>query len=396
MEEDDNHALLQTLNSFWNYREYALDEFWRPRMRRWRGLSEHQKRMIPWYERYLQQVHDAILANSQFYHSLVAHSVDAWEVDKAPDEWPIPTIADMQKTVLIFTQLVREWSVECNDERSVLLSRMAAFMDEAYPRERDQVSILVPGAGLGRVVVDLVRMGFRTEGNELSYHMLLVSRYLLNGSISCFQHQLYPFVHSFSNQTSRQSQLRAVQVPDMTIYMEVGNDCLMSMSAGSFVDLYGPNLNIRQSGYYSNDPRMRNIRAEAASSKHVVVTNFFIDTGMNVLDYMETIQHVLKPGGHWVNFGPLLYHFETDHHCEETANFDPLTGVVSDVREEPVKGLELSQEDILSTATSVFGFKLLRHEKNIKCGYGSNNAEMTMLKYTCNFWVLQKCTTVGQ
>lgn len=36
-----------------------------------------------------------------------------------------------------------------------------------------------------------------------------------------------------------------------------------------------------------------------------VATCYFIDTATNVLDYMECIQHVLKPGGLWVNLGPL-------------------------------------------------------------------------------------------
>lgn len=29
-----------------------------------------------------------------------------------------------------------------------------------------------------------------------------------------------------------------------------------------------------------------------------------------MIHYLEVISHALKPGGTWINFGPLLYHFE--------------------------------------------------------------------------------------
>ena len=36
-----------------------------------------------------------------------------------------------------------------------------------------------------------------------------------------------------------------------------------------------------------------------------LVTCFFIDTAHNLLDYLTTINKILKPGGLWVNIGPL-------------------------------------------------------------------------------------------
>jgi hypothetical protein len=34
-----------------------------------------------------------------------------------------------------------------------------------------------------------------------------------------------------------------------------------------------------------------------------IITCFFIDTANNVLDYVETISSLLKPGGYWINLG---------------------------------------------------------------------------------------------
>lgn len=39
----------------------------------------------------------------------------------------------------------------------------------------------------------------------------------------------------------------------------------------------------------------------------VLVTLFFIDTARNLLTYLETIHRLLRPGGTWLNLGPLLY-----------------------------------------------------------------------------------------
>lgn len=40
-----------------------------------------------------------------------------------------------------------------------------------------------------------------------------------------------------------------------------------------------------------------------------VATCFFIDCANNIIDFVEIIYNILKPGGIWINLGPLLYHF---------------------------------------------------------------------------------------
>ncbi|RYP82279.1 hypothetical protein DL770_005617 [Monosporascus sp. CRB-9-2] len=46
---------------------------------------------------------------------------------------------------------------------------------------------------------------------------------------------------------------------------------------------------------------------EAKGQYDVVVTHFFIDTARNLMSYLETIHQLLRTGGYWINFGPLLY-----------------------------------------------------------------------------------------
>lgn len=50
-----------------------------------------------------------------------------------------------------------------------------------------------------------------------------------------------------------------------------------------------------------------------------VATCFFIDTAHNVLDYIETIWNILKPGGVWINLGKLQIlhnHFQSNVICK--------------------------------------------------------------------------------
>lgn len=39
------------------------------------------------------------------------------------------------------------------------------------------------------------------------------------------------------------------------------------------------------------------------------MTCFFLDTAKNVIDYVKVLSQIIKPGGLWINLGPLLYHW---------------------------------------------------------------------------------------
>ena len=211
-----------------------------------------------------------------------------------------------------------------------------------------------------------------------------------DGGLRKEQTALHPFIHSFSHHINRHEQLKKIYIPDIDIAEEIGGRGLMSMVTGSFVDLYGPNLNIKQSDSYSNSAYIRQVRAANRESKDVVITNFFIDTGPNVLDYLETINHVLRKGGFWINFGPFMYHFETDPGSEITVDFDGFSGQFSNRLETPLKGLELTHEDLIEISKRSFGFRVIKESSHIPSGYGTNEDDISMLGYQCSFWILQK------
>jgi carnosine N-methyltransferase len=82
--------------------------------------------------------------------------------------------------------------------------------------------------------------------------------------------------------------LRAVKIPDKLALEVVPEDADFSMAAGEFTEIY------RNEG----------------ESFDGVISCFFIDTANNIFEYIDTIYTVLRRGGVWINYGPLLYHFK--------------------------------------------------------------------------------------
>ncbi|TIA87064.1 hypothetical protein E3P99_03425 [Wallemia hederae] len=208
-----------------------------------------------------------------------------------------PTPSQMEKLLSTLKQFVRDWSSDGEKERSTSYGPILETLEKKYgsltKEQRLQTKILVPGAGLARLAFDIARMGFSSQGNEFSYFMLLSSFFILNRTTERNQHTLFPFAHTSSNHPSAASQLRCVTVPDVLPldYLR-GPDSDFSLVAGEFLEIYGGD--------------------DEKEQWDAVVTCFYLDTAKNIIDYIKTIAHVLKPGGQFINLGPLLYHFENN------------------------------------------------------------------------------------
>ncbi|KAL2421333.1 hypothetical protein ABEF95_001543 [Exophiala dermatitidis] len=169
-------------------------------------------------------------------------------------------------------------------------------------------SLLLPGAGLGRILFELCLHGYSATGNEISYHQLLASNFILNCTRHADQFAIYPFAHSFTNvrararaqcaraeQTARHEQSQTETATDEQSHTQTDTEVPvpvgeMNMTAGDFVLSY--------SGF------------DTASTFDGVVSVFFIDTAPNLIRYIETVKNCLKQGGYWINIGPLLWHFD--------------------------------------------------------------------------------------
>ncbi len=132
--------------------------------------------------------------------------------------------------------LVRDWSAEGALERSqcyepLLRALRAAFEGWTGPH---RPRVWLPGAGLGRLAVEVAAAGFEAQGNEFSYYMLSAASFMLNCSAVPEQWTLHPWLHMTCNVVADEDQLRGVSIPDVLPCSLVPPGSL-SMCAGDFV-----------------------------------------------------------------------------------------------------------------------------------------------------------------
>ncbi|KAH7554389.1 hypothetical protein JRO89_XS12G0186700 [Xanthoceras sorbifolium] len=276
------------------------------------------------------------------------------QVSSSPREWLDPSfqlnvpLVDVDKVRCIIRNVVRDWAAEGQKERDQCYKPILEELDALFPnRSNDSPpACLVPGAGLGRLALEISCLGFISQGNEFSYYMMICSSFILNQTQTAGEWTIYPWIHSNCNSLSDSDQLCPVLIPDIhPASSQLSLTCFessagitegFSMCGGDFVEVY-------------NDPSQIGVW-------DAVVTCFFIDTAHNIVEYIEIISKILKDGGVWINLGPLLYHF-ADMYGQENE-----------------MSIELSLEDVKKVAL-YYGFEFEK-EKTIETTYTTNPRSM--------------------
>lgn len=334
----------------------------------------------------LEHVDNAIDTNADIASLILESALQAFGFELEPED-PVndwrgsATSFDVDKARSTIRQLYRDWSAEGVNERRACYEPVLAAIDHTFGvRDRSFVKVLVPGAGLGRLVYEFAMRGYAVEGNEISYHQLAASNWILNYTDGFARHELYPFALDFSNVVSRNDQLKMVLVPDVQARSELSSpneksgvpaNERMGMTAGDFVVLYS---GTEQRGRFD-----------------AVTTVYFMDTAPNVIRYIETIHNCLNDGGVWVNLGPLLWHFAeraaTDmRSCQEDGQ-----GIgTSNAGIADPGSFELCNEELLML-TERMGFDIEHHEiRHDESGYIQNPESMLQNVYRTSYWVAKK------
>ena len=346
----------------------------------------------------MNRVDDAIDANAKIANAILNNGTEALGLASDPSTltsdgagsplaWhSYATPEDMEKARTTIRLLYRDWSKEGQAERDAHYRPILKDLNELFEMSDDQrsrVRVLIPGAGLGRLVFEICKAGFAAEGNEISFHMLLASNWVLNAVPEAEAWTLYPFDLTFANVVSREKQMRSVQIPDVHPGRELagipgGCKGSMSMAAADFLLLYGDE--------------------EHKDLYDAVVTCFFLDTAPNVIRYVETIRNALKPGALWVNVGPLLWHFEgREQRTEGTAQEE------QERREKLEKGdktdlgiaepgsVELTADE-LGELLVALGFRIVKWEIEDahKTGYIQDPESLLHSSYKVLHFVVQK------
>lgn len=160
---------------------------------------------------------------------------------------------------------------------------------------------------------------------------------------------VYPFIDSWSHLKTKDEMRRQISVPDVHI-----NTSQVLLVEGDFARAF----------------------KKSSSEFDAVVTLFFIDTARNLMNYFDTISQVLKPGGVWIDFGPLLY------------GTSPW--------------VQLSLEEIIQVAEAM-GFEFLEtddacghvtlpghHVRGKEAWYNFNSSSLNRSAYYAQFWVARK------
>ncbi|EZA49588.1 hypothetical protein DMN91_005678 [Ooceraea biroi] len=316
------------------------------------SLPQHHQKLLSKYREHLQEVKRCIENNDQIIKLIIKDVAHIFEnvcpttaqVDSTLT--PRPIMADQEKVQATIKQLVRDWSTEGTEERKACYQPIIDEILYQFPLEHctpSDVHILVPGAGLGRLAFEIAKRGYTCQGNEFSLFMLFASNFVLNKCRDVNSYQVYPWVHQYMNNLKPEHQTQAVCFPDVS--PSLPGITQFSMTAGDFLEVY------TEDNHWD-----------------CVATCFFIDCANNVVQFIETIYKILKPGGVWINLGPLLYHF-SDLPNEES--IEPSYDAIRDV--------------ILG-----FGFQLEKEKTQVKTRYAQNVNSMLQCEYNSVYFVCRK------
>ncbi|KAH0886637.1 hypothetical protein HID58_062733 [Brassica napus] len=199
-------------------------------------------------------------------------------------------LVDVDKVRCIIRNIVRDWAAEGQRERDQCYKPILDELDSLFPdRQKKRYTVLclssayrvnyvicstppsclVPGAGLGRLALEISCLGFISQGNEFSYYMMICSMHkcLMNGR----------YTPGYTVTATRSPTMINYGPFLFLIFILQGITEGFSMCGGDFVEVYNESC---QAGMWD-----------------AVVTCFFIDTAHNIIEYIETISKILKDGG---------------------------------------------------------------------------------------------------
>jgi len=350
---EEYRHLRNVVSAFFNYQIDSLRDLARTE-RDFKSIDEkYLKRMSFNYTERLDKLKKAIWQNYSFLLKVADPYKNMFKLYKGkngeilmePLLVEVKDIIKMRSTLRLFT---RDWAMDGIEERNStykpILNELKNFFEKKTKKEfQDGINILVPGAGLGRLMYEIAKLGFKSQGNEFSYYMLLCSNFIFNNTTKKDEFVLQPFIHSFSNIFNEETPFKKILIPDENLGEELSKTDTgeMSMVAGEFCHVYKDKINFFDG----------------------IVTCYFIDTANNIIEYIETIHNIVKIGGLWVNFGPLLYHY--------TENENEIS-------------IELSWEEVKQIIIG-YGFEFKKIE-TVKTTYSTNKDSMTQRIYNCVFF----------
>jgi len=343
---DPANFLLKTIRT---YAEHSHGEVHRVN-RNLTGLSDGDQATLTWRaEDQVQKMKEAVSANLEFLGNIgnfireVQASGLLSRLDEQPDCMPQGSKA-IQNLLQMF---VREWSSEGLEERRECFEKLLGSLESHLRPQLHQAKfsgasapkVLCPGVHLGRLFFEVLARGYAAEACENRPLLFVGGEFVRKQCTQREVSRIQPFVLQTCNRFHAEDHIRVVAIPDV----DIAEGTLPPVRFGDFVRLYDT--------------------ANARGSFDAMLTAFALDTSSNIIRYVRTAAHVIRPGGLWANFGPLAYDTDNDEAHDH--------------------GVELSWEE-LSYAVSHF-FEI-QEQEFVSAFHASNEKSMMQIQYSCIFF----------
>ncbi|KAF6206696.1 hypothetical protein GE061_017932 [Apolygus lucorum] len=298
--ESEKEHFFKIVHAFKSYRGYSQSVVMK-RLSYMETLPSHQQVALKAYKSTLEQVLSCIEANHRVIELITEDVEKLFENVQhadAPRDKPLEVnVGDVEKVQVTLKQIYRDWTHDGVMERIQAYQPILDELESRFPsdssRRREDINILVPGAGLGRLAFEIAKLGFSCQGNEFSLFMLFASNFILNRCAGVNLYRIFPWTQSCDNNMSSEDMIRPVAFPDVDpsiLYKMNSGKTRFTMVAGDFLEVYTTN-----------------------DEWDCIATCFFIDCASNIFTFIEHIYRILKPGGVWINLGPLQYHFSSSN-----------------------------------------------------------------------------------
>ncbi|KAL0064099.1 hypothetical protein AAF712_008959 [Marasmius tenuissimus] len=335
----DGYSLPNAYKSYLTYRQLSSSQV-RGMQRAYATISRRHKRIgydigYPAKLRRLEETNEANGAVTDRIAQLAKEEL-GHELGSGTEALSInPSVARVREALKHF---VRDWSSEGAEERERIFRPILDILQQAPKKAGSR--ILLPGSGLGRLAYEIAQLdsSFDVTANELSFYMNLAFRFLCSPKTTTEvdQHVVHPYAYWFSHQRRNGSLFRPVKFPDV-------------------VPRFGDNFRLVEQDFLT-----------LQGEYDYIVTLFFIDTSTNILATLDQIHTLLKPGGIWINLGPLLW-------CSGSQ-----------------AKMELSLEEVWEAARAV-GFTIEEDSaRTVPCEYTHDGQAMMKWIYQAEFWVARR------
>jgi carnosine N-methyltransferase len=378
----------------------------------------------PEFQQRLKMYKDATIRNQFCLDCILRHAGQPISQVGVTDG-DFATESHISKVSSVLKSLARDWSIEGAEERNMAYAPILESVQKYCPLTKEgnaRPKICVPGAGVGRLALELAALGYRVQGNEFSLYMLLASDFILNGPVVSVSSSLLdrdesgaprrhplsisPWLLETRNVYAMADPFRAVQIPDVDPF-----DMIISRPCESETTLANTEQEVATVSIDTSPPFSRDsVRGKAdevdfsmaagdfssiysASSElgawDCVVACFFLDTSPNIIEYLQVVYNMLKAGGILISFGPLHWHWSGPSMSLSDQSFSEYLVRFDHLDLKYLQSYDYCWEDIQTILNNI-GFEIVEQKIGVPAQYTADRSSMLVTEYRCVHFVARK------